>query len=402
MDACHPPANDRVPGHRPAGVNTAPRPRVWQGVLACAVTAVLITAAMLWWRPRVEARGEYLAFGTRVSVQLRAPNREAADRALAAIGPLLIHDHRAWHPWEPSDLTRLNAALAEGRPHRVGRDIAGLIRAAAIGDARSDGLFNPAAGRLIAAWGFHTSQYPVRTAAPTEQQVAALRAAMPRMREIQVDAQGIVTSRRREVQLDFNGLAEGYAAAQMRQLLRAEGVDDALLYVGGFVLAMGRDGHRPWTAGVRGPGGVLGAIDLRDGEALSSSGDYQRRRAGTRQDGGHIVDTRSGRPGQASAAASVIAIDPVLADMAATALMVAGPTGFDATVRRMHLNCALLVSHEGEVLITPALRDRLRLHDGTAAGVLRLRPGADAGGCDATGGRPPIPIELPSASARRP
>lgn len=383
-------------------MNTAPRPRVWQGALACAVIAVLITAAMLWWRPRVEARGEYLAFGTRVSVQLRAPNREAANRALAAIGPLLIHDHRAWHPWEPSDVTRLNAALAEGRPQRVERDIAGLIQAATIGDARSDGLFNPAAGRLIAAWGFHTSQYPVRTAPPTERQVAALRAAMPRMRDVQIDAQGRVTSRRREVQLDFNGLAEGYAAAQMRQLLRAEGVDDALLYVGGFILAMGRDGHRPWTAGVRGPGGVLGAIDLRDGEALSSSGDYQRRRAGTRQDGGHIVDTRSGRPERASAAASVIAIDPVLADMAATALMVAGPTGFDATVRRMHLNCALLVTHQGEVLITPALRDRLRLRDGTAADTLHLRPGAGEGGCDATGGRPPISIELPPASALLP
>lgn len=398
MDACPPPTNDG-PDRGHAGMNPAPRPRVWQGVFACVAIASLIVAAMLWWRPPVEARGEYLAFGTRVSVQLRAPDRESATRALAAMGPLLIHDHRAWHPWEPSDVTRLNAALAEGRPHRVERDIASLIHAATIGDTRSDGLFNPAAGRLIAAWGFHTSQYPVRTAAPTERQVAALRAAMPRMRDVRVDAQGIVTSRRREVQLDFNGLAEGYAAAQMRQLLRAEGVDDALLYVGGFVLAMGRDGRRPWTAGVRGPGGVLGAIDLRDGEALSSSGDYQRRRTGTRQNGGHIVDTRSGRPERASAAASVIATDPVLADMAATALMVAGPTGFDAMVRRMRLNCALLVTHEGEVLITPALRERLRLHDGTAAAAFRLHPGAGEGGCDATGGLPPIPIELPPAPA---
>lgn len=400
MDACPPPANERAAVQRPARVNSAPRPRAWQGVLACAVVAGLVTAAVLWWRPVVEARGEYLAFGTRVSVQLRAPDREAASRALAAIGLLLIHDHRAWHPWEPSDVTRLNTALAEGRAHRVESDIAGLIHAATVGDTRSDGLFNPAAGRLIAAWGFHTSQYPVRTAAPTAQQVAALRAAMPRMRDVRVDAHGVVSSRRREVQLDFNGLAEGYAAAQMRQLLRAEGIDDALLYVGGFVLAMGRDGHRPWTAGVRGPDGVLGVIDLRDGEALSSSGDYQRRRAGTRQGGGHIVDTRSGRPERASAAASVIATDPVLADMAATALMVAGPSGFDTLVRRMHLNCALLVTHEGDVLITPALRDRLRPRDDTVGGGLRLRPGAGPGGCGETGGLPPIPVVPPPSGGR--
>lgn len=370
--------------------------RAWKGGLIALLVAIVVVAAVLAWRPRVAMRGEYLAFGTRVSVDLRAHDREAAERALSAIGRLLIHDHRAWHPWEPSEVTALNAALAAGRSHPVPADIASLIHAASIGDARSQGLFNPAAGKLIAAWGFHTSQYPVRSAAPSGPQLAALRTGLPRMSDVQVDAGRRVSARSREVQLDFNGLAEGYAAAQMRQLLHAEGIDDALIYVGGFVLAMGMDGDRHWSAGVRGPDGVLGKVALHDGEALSSSGDYQRRRADAGQ-GGHIVDTRSGRPERANAAASVIAADPVLADMAATALMVAGPDGFDSVVQRMHLNCALLVTRQGDVLATPALRDRLQPpRGGVPSPELQVRAGAGAGGCADTGGLPPIPVELPA------
>lgn len=357
---------------------------------------MLVTGLVLWWRPQISARAEYLAFGTRVSLQLHAPSQEAVDRATTAIGRLLIHDHRAWHAWEPSDLTRLNAALAAGQPHPVGNDIASLIAAAREGEARSDGLFNAAAGKVVAAWGFHTSRYPVRTAAPAEAQVAALRQSRPSMRDVHVDGAGVVTSRNRDVQLDFNGLAEGYAAAQIRQLLAAEGIDDALVYVGGFVLAIGRDGQRPWHAGVRGPRGVLGIIELRDGEALSSSGDYQRRRADATDGGGHIVDPRSARPERGSTAASVIAADPVLADMAATALMVAGPQGFESMTRRMRLNCAMLVASDGRIQMTPALRARLQLHEDVAANRLDVVGGASAGACADRGGLAAIPIVLPA------
>lgn len=317
----------------------------------------VIASAMAWMRPVETAEAEYLVFGTRARIVIRSRDRERAESALAAIGTLLARDHRTWHAWEPSELTRLNGALAKGQSYAVPPDLLEMIRAAQRGYALSEGLFNPAAGKLIGAWGFHTSDYPARGQAPSGMQVRHLIAHAPSMDDIRIDAEGTVSSRNASAQLDLNALAEGYAARQVRDLLKARGLDDALVYLGGFVLARGRDAGQPWRVGVRGADGLLGSVEMRDGEALSSSGDYLRRRSDPQ--GGHIVNPRHGRPQRVSIATTVLSDDPVLADMAATALMVAGPAGFDRLVTRMGLGCALLVATDGRLHITRAMLTRL-------------------------------------------
>lgn len=318
---------------------------------------VAIASAMTWMRPVATVEAEYLVFGTKARFLIRTRDRERAESALAAIGAVLARDHRTWHAWEPSELTRLNAALAKGQGHKPPKDVLEMIRAARQGHALSAGLFDPAAGKLIGAWGFHTSDYPARGQAPAATRVRELVAGAPSMRDIRIAADGTVSSRNAAAQLDLNALAEGYAARQIRDLLQARGLDDALVYIGGFVLARGSGGDEPWRVGVRGPDGLLGSIEMRDGEALSSSGDYLRRRLDAQ--GGHIVDPRSGRPQRISAATAVLSDDPVLADMAATALMVAGPAGFDRLAAGMGLGCALLVTTDGRLHITRAMLTRL-------------------------------------------
>jgi thiamine biosynthesis lipoprotein len=335
-----------------------------------ALMAAALSVGVLWLRPPVRAEAEFLVFGSRARIDLRTGDKEQADAALSGIGRLLAHNHRTWHAWEPSELTRLNEDLNAGRARQVPADLAAMIREAQRGYMLSDGLFNPAAGKLIGAWGFHTSDYPVRSPSPTVEQITPLLAAAPAMTDILVADDGTVSTRNPAVSLDLNGLAEGFAARQIHELLARQGIHDALIYIGGFVLALGQDEkQRPWRVGIRAPnGGILGVVDLNDGEALSSSGDYQRRRADTEAQG-HILDTRTGRPQRAAAAASVISRDPVLADMAATALMVAGPDGFDTLSARMGLRCALLASHDGSLHITSALQARLRLTEQSPASI---------------------------------
>ncbi|MFN8900685.1 MAG: hypothetical protein ACK5VV_01275, partial [Lysobacteraceae bacterium] len=55
---------------------------------------------------------------------------------------------------------------------------------------------------------------------------------------------------------------------------------------------------------------------------------------------------------------AVLHPDPVLADAAATALMVAGADGFERTVRDMGLGCALLIDAEGRAWITVGMARR--------------------------------------------
>jgi len=346
-----------------------PRPAIRAGIVLA--TFALLTGLFLWLRPLQPVQGEFLVFGTRARIELLTANRDDADAALQDIGRLFIHDHHTWHPWEPSELTRLNDALAHGQSYRVPADVADLIRRAQIGFAQTDGLFNAAAGRLIGAWGFHTSRYPVQTAPPSDGEVKNLLDERPDMDDVHIAADGTVSASNRAVSLDINGLSEGYASAQVKQLLASHGINHALIYLGGFVMAVGRHDRQAWRVGVSAPAGVLGSIDLDGGESLASSGDYQRHRASSAELG-HIVDTRTGWPQRSSAATSVLSDDPVYADIAATALMVAGPARFQHLADHMHLNCALLLGHDGKLYITPGMR--ARLHTTFPAGAIRVVP----------------------------
>ncbi|MBN8923059.1 MAG: hypothetical protein BGP10_02690 [Rhodanobacter sp. 68-29] len=352
---------------------------------------VALAGLFLWLRPLQRVEGEFLVFGTRARIELLTASRDDADAALTDIGRLFVHDHRTWHPWEPSELTRLNAALAQGHSRRVPPDVVDLIRRAQLGFVQTDGLFNAAAGRLIGAWGFHTSRYPVQTAAPSNGEVRTLLDERPDMDDVHIAPDGSVSADNPAVSLDINGLSEGYASAQVRQLLRRHDIDHALIYLGGFVMALGRNGNQVWRVGINAPSGVLGSIALGDGESLASSGDYQRHRASA-SDLGHIIDTHTGWPQRASAATSVLSNDPVDADIAATALMVAGPAGFEHLAEHMQLNCALLLGHDGKLYLTPGMR--ARLHTDFPAAAIRIvpRPSTD---CRTGGGQPVvIPADL--------
>ncbi len=333
-----------------------------------ALSAIALTLLLTEARPLVESEADYLVFGTHARLRILSCEPDSAEAALAEAGQQLARDHRSWHPWENSDLTALNADLLAGRARRVDPALADLIRQAKRGHALSGGLFNPAAGRLIDAWGFHTSDYPVRQAAPSPSMLQQLVAARPTMQDVHVGDDGVVSSRNRMVRLDLNAVAEGYAATQARTIVRRHHIEHALLDIGGLVMAMGTDRGQPWSVGVRGPAGIVGRVQLRDGETLSSSGDYQRRRDG-REPAGHIIDTAQGHPQRSSAAASIISRDALLADMAGTTLMVGGPDRFDALTRQMGLRCALLIDHQGRLLATPGMRQRLQL-----TGTYRFEP----------------------------
>jgi thiamine biosynthesis lipoprotein len=106
--------------------------------------------------------------------------------------------------------------------------------------------------------------------------------------------------------------------------------------------------------------GVLGTIELASGEAALSSGDYERRYESGGEVYHHIIDPRSGRPARGAAGTTVVSADPVLGNAGATALMVAGAEGFAETVRRLGIDCALLVTPDGRRLTTPCMSRRLR------------------------------------------
>ena len=300
--------------------------------------------------------------GGETTIEIRGMPVESARSAIAESSRQLGQLEREWHAWEPSDLTRINVAFAKGETAKAPASILQLIKRSQQLHGLTNGLYDPGVGGLVELWGFHTSTFPVTTPAPSSAQVAAWRASATSVMDISVkDDQ--VSSRNTALALDFAAIAEGASAEQVSRLLRDKGVRHALITMGGDVVALGDGDGQPWRVDLVDPfGGVLGNVELRDGEGFFTSGLYNKfRRAPNGGRWGNVLNPRTGMPAQGTAAVAVLHPDAVLADAASTALMAGGPASFAALASRMKLGCALLLTEENELLVTTGMQARFKL-----------------------------------------
>lgn len=333
-----------------------------RGCAAAAVAWVIAALLAACGGPPPPQRLDWLLFGSPASLEIRGMDPAAAKHAAQAVAAGLAPLHHAWHPWEDGELARLNRALASGETVALTPLLAGPLQQAAELHARSGGLFDPALGGLVRLWGFHSSDFPVRTPPPDAAVLAAWRADPPRLADLELLPGGRARSRHPRLQLDLNALAEGLAAARAGRQLQELGVRHALLTLGGDVFALGRAGDRPWQVGVRDPhGDALAGIALSGPEALFSSGNYHKYREEDGVRWPHVLDPRTARPATGTAATAVLHPDPILADATATALLIAGPDGFADLVRQMRTPCALLLTDDDTLVLTRPMHARLML-----------------------------------------
>ncbi len=249
--------------------------------------------------------------------------------------------------------------LQTDRPAEADHDIVDMIRKSQLIEKQSGGRFNPAIGALIRLWGFHTSDYPIIGPPPDQADIDAILVHHPSSQDIHIDGLQL-SSENPLVQLDFGGIAKGYAVDLAIRHLQAMGLSNAIVNAGGDLRAVGHHGDRPWRVAVRKPGGgILGAVEVRGDEALFTSGNYERFRQDNQERYPHILNPRTGWPVEDVASVTVITREGIVADAAATALVVAGLDDWPAVARAMGLDQVLVVDESGKVYLTPEMDERV-------------------------------------------
>src|SRR3990167_2721776 len=209
-----------------------------------AVVAVLLLAACEGKEPLYQEQG--YVFGTLVDITVHGESEPRARQAVNEVMQEFQRLHNLLHAWQPSELSELNAAFAKGESKAVSPELAAMLRDAAQLSQQSQGLFNPAIGGLVQLWGFHADEF--KAVQPDEKQVAQWVAANPQMSDILIE-NGRVQSKNKFVQLDLGGYAKGYALDRAAELMRRQGIHNALINIGGNVLALGQHGKRAWRVG---------------------------------------------------------------------------------------------------------------------------------------------------------
>ncbi len=327
-------------------------------------------------------------FGTQVDVSIYGEDETKARQAVATVMHEFQRLHDLLHAWKPSELSALNAAFAQGKSTEVSPELAAMLQDAARMSAQSGGLFNPAIGGLIQTWGFQADDF--KAILPDEKKIVALVKANPQMSDLvffpSPPAEGrtvalppsggkleggkgvLITSRNPAVKIDLGGYAKGYALDRAAALLKQQGIKNALINIGGNVLALGQHGSRAWRVGIQHPRkpGPLATLELRDGEAIGTSGDYQRYFELNGKRYCHLIDPRSGYPAQGTQAVTILTHGEragLLSDGSSKPLFITGAQGWRAAAQQMQIPEAMLIDTDGVVHITAELKKRLEFTD---------------------------------------
>ncbi len=161
--------------------------------------------------------------------------------------------------------------------------------------------------------------------------------------------------------IDLGGIAKGAILEDSVQILRELGVNHAIVNIGGDLTVIGDVNGRPANIGIRSPVAEkpLASLDVAGGETVVTSGNYERYVEIGGQRYNHILDPQSGYPVEHTAAVTVVHDDAMLADAAATALMVGGAKEFDALTKAMDIEFALLIDASGDLRLTRSMDERL-------------------------------------------
>jgi len=339
------------------------------------LSAILLLVFAAACHQEQERSAEFFVFGTVVEVKLWDTPEHQAERAFADLQQMFQRMHRDWHAWEPGRLTEINRAFAAGLPVEADADIVEMIRRSQQIESASGGRFNPAIGRLVGLWGFHTSDYPILGPPPERKEIDRILEHRPSSLDIQIEGLQL-RSDNRYVQLDFGGIAKGYAVDLAIGHLRELGIGSAIVNAGGDLRVMGRHGDRPWRVAIRKPGGgVIGAVEVTGDEALFTSGNYERFRQDQHERYPHILDPHTGWPVEGVASATVITGLGIVADPAATALVVAGLAKWPEVARALNLDQVLVIDGSGAVFMTPEMAQRVRFADDSGQKITVIGPG---------------------------
>lgn len=299
---------------------------------------------------RAEHSISFEALGTDNAIMAYGPS---APGALETARDRVLQIHHEMNAFaDDSDVSRVSAAAGDGTWVEVSTDTVTVLEASRRSSKLSGGAFDVTVRPASSLWHFTDGDVRIPTAAQTE----AVRQLVS-WTDVEVDPQGRRARLPRKGQaIDLGGIAKGYAADVAREVLSAAGVENALLNLGGTIVAMGtRPDGSPWRVGIQDPTKATGATAASFSAtdvAVVTSGVNERFCIADGVRYHHVLDPRTCRPAETDLlSTTIVSTSAIDADGLATATLVMGLKAAVELVRRAGVD-AVFVTGTGDVLAT--------------------------------------------------
>jgi FAD:protein FMN transferase len=285
------------------------------------------------------------ALGSDVSITAHHADVAVAERAIAAAFAEIDRVEDVLSLYRPhSQVCELNRFRCVENAHPY---LVEVLSAACDLSNRSDGAFDVTVQTIWSVYAEARKQN--RLPEPDEVFVARNKAGWDK---IEVVESSIVLNGN-GTRITLNGIAQGYATDRAVAVLRAEGIEHALVNAGEMGPLGNKPDGNPWNIGIQHPRRDDAWIALAElnGRCLATSGDYATTFTDDRANH-HIFDPRTGRSPETFSSVTVVASTGMEADALSTALFVMSLDDGLRLIRETPRTDALFVFKDGRTVQT--------------------------------------------------
>lgn len=265
-----------------------------------------------------------------------------------------------------SDVSKINDN-AGIKPVTVNEDTYYVIKEAKHYAEISNGAYDPTIGPLVDLWNIVSGERE-RDYIPTTEEINEKKSYV-NYKNLELLDDNQVFLKEKNMKINLGGIVKGYAADEVKRILTENGVNAAIIDLGGNVFAHGEktDGSS-WNIGIQNPleftGSYLGIIQVKD-SSIVTSGDYERffEYKGKRYH--HILDSKTGYPAESGIiGVSVISKKSIDGDALSTTLFVLGLDRGMELVNSLDDVEAIFITKDKSVYLTENLKTQFTLKDG--------------------------------------
>lgn len=253
-----------------------------------------------------------------------------------------------------SEISMANA----GNTVKLSDDTVEIIKRAKEMNIQTNGMFDITLYPLLCEWGFPTQEYKV----PSDKKLRKLKKNTG-WDKVSMNTKKKTLELQEGTEIDLGGIAKGYLADQLKDIMKEDGISSALISLGNSTIQL--VGSKPdgsdWKVAVQDPADTenyLGVLSVSDC-VVDTAGNYER---WFEQDGRrywHILNPKTGKPSRSGlSSVTVVGEDGMTGDALSTALFVMGIE--DASdYWRSHQNDfeAIFVEDDGTISITAGLEE---------------------------------------------
>ncbi|MCR4626453.1 MAG: FAD:protein FMN transferase [Treponema sp.] len=221
-----------------------------------------------------------------------------------------------------SEIEKINS-MAGVESVEASEEVLAVLKIALAFSKVTDGAFDPTIGPVVKLWGINTDHAHVPEKAELDKALALVG-----WQKVQIEGNKVFLPQK-GMRLDLGGIVKGYAADVLKDILKTNGVKQAIIDLGGNVYTVGRKKDKSlWRIGIKNPqapeGSPAAVLSLPE-VSVVTSGVYERYfiKDGVRYH--HIIDAKTGYPvDNGITAVSIISESSTACDALSTSLFILG------------------------------------------------------------------------------